>query len=404
MGLTDATGRATEPATGRFAAIDLLRGLVMVLMALDHTRDFFTDLSTDPMDLSRTTPALFLTRWVTHFCAPVFVFLAGAGAYFYGSRGRTKAELARFLVTRGLWLVVLEFTLVYLGWFFNVRYDWVVGQVIWAIGWSMVLLAGLSLLPAWGVTLLGAAIVAGHNALDFLTPSGPFAAAPWMVVAQLRPGFLTAPPGPGAAPPFVLIAYPVVPWLGIMALGYGFGAFWEAGASNRRARAAAVGAAATLLWVALRSINVYGDPVRWALHDEAWATALSFLDCTKYPPSLQYVLMTIGPALLALAAFDRPVGAAGRVLVTFGRVPLFFYLLHVPLIHAAALALAWAQYGTVGFLLTHPLVGQGSFPAGYGYGLGVVYLATAAVVACLYPLCRWFEGVKRRGGPWLSYL
>jgi uncharacterized membrane protein len=405
VGQNESTGQAPPLAgTGRVGAIDLLRGAAMVLMALDHTRDFFTNAADfDPLDLRKTTPALFLTRWVTHFCAPVFVFLAGTGAYLYGARGRGKAELARFLVTRGLWLVVLELTLVHLGWFFNFEYPWFIALVIWAIGWSMVLLAGLALLPAWAVALVGAAIVAGHNLLDRVPGVTPFGTG-WEVVTQLRPGFLTHRPREGP-PPYFLVAYPVLPWFGIMALGYGFGAFWQHAGPGRRARVAALGAAATLLFVALRAANVYGDPIRWSLHEEGWATALAFLNCQKYPPSLLYVLMTLGPALLFLAAFDRPAGPVTGALVTFGRVPLFFYLLHVPLIHVVALAFAYAEYGRIDFLLTHPMIDRNDFPRGYGYGLSVVYLLTAAVVAALYPLCRWYEGIKARGrSAWLSYL
>jgi uncharacterized membrane protein len=218
-----------KPAT-RSTAIDLVRGLVMVLMVLDHTRDFFTDVAYDPLDLSQTTPALFLTRWVTHFCAPVFVFLAGTGAFLYGAGGRTKGQLALFLLTRGLWLVLLEFTIVHLGWFFNLDYELLIAQVIWAIGWSMCALAGAALLPSWAVALLGAVLVAGHNGLD----AAPQSAAAWLVPAQLRPGFLLGAPGGRHA---VLQGYPVLPWFGIMALGYGFGSIWQDAARRRRVSA-----------------------------------------------------------------------------------------------------------------------------------------------------------------------
>jgi uncharacterized membrane protein len=381
----------------RSAAIDLVRGLVMVLMVLDHTRDLFSEAAFDHLDFSRTTPALFLTRWVTHFCAPTFVFLAGTGAFLYGAAGRTKGQLAFFLLSRGLWLVLLEFTLVHLGWFFNFHYDLLIAQVIWAIGWSMVALAGMAFFPPWTVALLGAALVAGHNALDALPPS----AAAWMVPAQLRPGFLLGAPGARHA---LIQAYPVLPWFGIMALGYGFGAVWQSG-PRRRLKTALLGAAAVALFVALRWSGLYGEPQPWQAQATAGNTALAFLNCSKYPPSLLYALMTLGPALLTLAAADRPPGVAGRVLVTFGRVPLFFYLLHVPLIHLAAVGIAWAQYGNVAFLLTHPLPGRAQYPADYGYGLPGVYLMTAVVLIVLYPLCRWYGRVKREHPSiWLSFL
>jgi uncharacterized membrane protein len=381
----------------RSDAIDLVRGAVMALMVLDHTRDFFTDTTHDPLDLSKTTTALFLTRWVTHFCAPVFVFLAGTGAFLQRAAGRGQMPLALSLVTRGLWLVVLELTLVHLGWFFNFRYDFLIAQVIWAIGGSMVALAGLSLLPAWAVALVGVALVAGHNGLG-----APWPAPRWMVLAQLRPGIL----GPDAEGGTVLLmAYPILPWLGVMALGYGFGALWHAG-RKRRLRTAALGLLALGLFLALRGSAAYGDPKPWKPDEDVWKAALSFLDCSKYPPSLLYVLMTLGPALLALAAADRPLGPIAGVLVTFGRVPLFFYLLHVPLIHLAALGVAWMRYGHAGFLLTHPLLlGREGFPSDYGYGLPGVYLATVLILVALSPLCRWMAALKRRHpGVWRGFI
>jgi uncharacterized membrane protein len=274
--------------------------------------------------------------------------------------------------------------------------------VIWAIGCSMVLLSALVFLPAWAVALLGAALVAGHNALDdLLAARGVPPTA--LVLAQLRLGPLF-PFGQGPGRPLIFVAYPVLPWLGIMALGYGSGALWVRQA-HRRAWLAGMGFAMVLLFIALRWVNGYGDPSPWSFQGSALGTLLSFLRCQKYPPSLDFALMTLGPALLLLAAFDRPPGPVGRVLVTFGRVPLFFYLLHVPLIHLAAIAIAYFHGGEVGFLFDHPLLGRDRFPPGYGYALPVVYLIWLGVVACLYPLCRWFEGVKDRSrSTWLSYL
>jgi len=312
MGLesvNDTVGRS------RLDAIDLLRGAVMALMALDHTRDFFTDARFDPLDLSRTTPALFLTRWVTHFCAPIFVFLAGTGAFLSVRRGRTRPQRAWFLLIRGLWLVVLEFTLVHLGWFFNFEYRWLIGQVIWAIGLSMVALAGLSFLPTWTIALLGISVVVGHNALDGLSAE-QFGLPLWLWVALVRPDPLE--PWPGTR---FFVAYPVLPWLGVMAVGYGFGAIWLLDRPQRRRWLLSLGVVLATAFVALRFANGYGDPNPWREWAAGWQTVLSFLDCTKYPPSLLFVLMTLGPALLLLAWFDRPVGVLGRPLVVFGRVP-----------------------------------------------------------------------------------
>jgi uncharacterized membrane protein len=392
--------KAGQPAgpRPRLDAIDLLRGVVMVLMALDHTRDYFSRTPFDPTDLSQTSTALFLTRWVTHFCAPVFVFLAGTGAFLYGARGKTRPQLAWFLFSRGLWLVVLEFTLVQLGWSFQLFPGRYLAQVIAAIGGSMIVLAGLVFLPTWAVAAIGILLIAGHNALDGL-PSDAVARLPWLV----GPLFL-GPVPPPPAPTLVFVAYPLLPWLGVMAAGYGCGPLWLLDPDRRRAWLAGLGGALLLLFVLLRATNLYGDPRPWMLQQTNWFTFLSFVNCTKYPPSLLFVLMTLGPALLALAWFDRPAGPLGRWFIVFGRVPLFYYLLHVPLIHGLALLVALVQYGEGGFLLHHP-AGALSEHAPPGYGLPGVYVAWLVVVGLLYPVCRWFADLKRRRRDgWLSYL
>src|SRR5262245_53775242 len=387
---------APEPTRPRVEAVDLLRGVVMVVMALDHARDFLSDARFNPLDLTRTDAALFLTRWVTHFCAPVFVFLAGTGAFLYGSRGKTKRQLAWFLLTRGLWLLALEFTLVQFGWSFNFDYHLWVGQVIWAIGWSMVALAALVFLPAWVIAAAGVVLVAGHNLLDAVPPDrlGPFG---WVATVLWSGG-----PVPLAPDVYLLVVYPVLPWLGVLWAGYGCGAIWLLPRPQRRRVWAALGLGLTLLFVVLRAVNGYGDPHPWTAQPTGLFTLLSFLNCEKYPPSLLFLLMTLGPALLVLAWWDRPPGPLGRVFVTFGRVPLFYYLLHVPLIHLAAIGLAYARYGEAGFLFRHVMLAP--LPEGYGYGLPVVYLVWLGVVVSLYPACRWFAGVKGRRNGWLSYL
>jgi uncharacterized membrane protein len=418
--MTASVDGAVTAVRTRLEAIDVLRGTVMVLMALDHVRDFFSDARFDPLDLSQTTAALFLTRWVTHFCAPVFVFLAGTGAFLYG-RGKTRPQLAWFLLSRGLWLVVLELTLVHLGWFFNFRYELIIGQVIWAIGWSMVMMAGLVFLPTWMVTAVGALLICSHNLLDGIRPDAlgwaseplvvhvganevgvpvSWARGPWMIL--LSGGLLE--PWPGFR---FMAAYPLLPWLGMMAVGYGFGRIWLFDRGRRRLWLIGLGAAVTALFLVLRARNRYGDPQQWSLQSTDLFTVLDFLNCSKYPPSLLFVLMTLGPALLALAWFDRGTGMFGRPLAVFGRVPLFYYLLHVPLIHLAALVLAHAQYSNVEFVYQHPLVARftGQLPDGYGYGLPVVYLIWLGVVLVLYLPCRWFAELKRRRRDvWLSYL
>jgi uncharacterized membrane protein len=388
------TGRA------RFDAVDWLRGFVMVLMALDHTRDFFSSSArSDPLDLTRTTAAMFLTRWVTHFCAPVFVFLAGTGAFLSGTRGASKLTLAWFLLTRGIWLVILEFTLVHLGWFFNFDYDFLIAQVIWAIGGSMIIMAALVALPVWTLGLLGVALIAGLAALDRALPNTHG------MTAEIRKAFISGGFIELSAGTRVILAYPILPWLGVMLAGYAFGAVWLWERRRRRLFVMTLGLALTGLFMALRLANGYGDPQPWTRQTTEFFTVLSFLNCNKYPPSLLYVLMTLGPALVLLAAQDRERGPIGSVFVTFGRVPLFYYLLHVPLIHVVAIAFALTQFGEAGFLFQHPLLGANQWPANYGYRLPVVYLITLGVVAALYPLCRWFAGIKaRRRAWWMGYL
>ncbi len=375
-------------ARPRNDGIDLLRGLAMVLMALDHTRDFFGDAARHPTDLATTTVPLFLTRWVTHFCAPVFVLLAGTAAALYGARGRTTAEVSRFLVTRGLWLVVLEVTLVRLGWMFDLTYRFTMLQVIWAIGWSMVFLGGLVFLPRWTIALVGGATVALHDALD----RTHFHTWLWAVVHEQRMLHL-------APHVDVFVVYPLVPWVGVMALGYAMGPWFLLEPSPRRQRLLGTGAALCAAFVALRLSNHYGDPAAWVPQRSVTFTTLAVLNCAKYPPSLDYLLMTLGPALVVLALVDGRAPAAARPLLVFGRVPMFYYLLHLPLIHVLAGA-ALAARG--GLAAVRDAVHS---PHGSGFSLPVVYLAWLCAVVILYPACAWFAGVKQRSTRWwLSYL
>ena len=383
----------------RLDAVDLLRGLVMVIMALDHARDFFHSgaLTLNPTDLSQTTPALFFTRWITHFCAPVFVFLAGTGAFLSLARGRTKKDLSWFLLTRGLWLVVLEWTLVRFAVTFDLNYrggGFV--QVIWATGWSMVVLAALVHLPLRAVAAFGVAMILGHNLLDRFH-AADFGAWRWLWMILHEQGPVGAPPG------FVLfVIYPLVPWLGVMAAGYAFGALLRLEEGRRRKILLRLGVALALAFVVLRATNLYGDPRPWAPQPRgALYTFLSFLNCEKYPPSLLFLLMTLGPAIALLPALERLSGAAARFFTVYGRVPLFYYLLHFYLLHVLAIAFAIARYGRS----VSTVFAGGVLPVGYGYSLRVVYPVWLAAVLLLYFPCRYWARLKQRNrSAWLSYL
>lgn len=406
----------SAPGRGRIDAVDLLRGIVMVVMMLDHTREFWSAdvLRFDPSDLTQTTAALFLTRWVTHYCAPIFVFLAGTGAYLQLARGKPRGEVARFLATRGLWLVLLELTVLRVAIWFNADYAHFLGmlQVIWAIGLCMVCLAGLVYLPVRAVAALGVGIIALHNLLDVVqvTPwRGPGTSVPgpagtlWMLVHQ---GGIIFPLG--ADGPAMLAMYPLLPWLGVMAAGYALGALYRWEPARRQRALLRLGLAATAAFVAIRAANVYGDPSRWAGQGSALFTVLSFLNVTKYPPSLLFVLMTLGPALVALAWFERTGprrGPLGRALVTLGRVPFFFYLGQWIVSHALAVLAGWAAGQSVAWLFANPFDRPFGNPENLGFSLPVVYAGWIAGVLLLYPLCRWYAGVKaRRDDWWLSYL
>ena len=372
--------------------VDRLRGLVMVVMALDHVRDYFTEVRFDPTDLARTDLALFATRWVTHYCAPVFIFLAGASAWIAGTR-RTRGELARFLVTRGLWLILMEVTVVSMGWYFTTR--WTLGaraQVIWAIGASMVVLAGLIHLPRAAVAAFGLALVAGHNLLDGIAPEVFGAFAPLWRVLHV--------PGPLGIIP-VGVTYPLVPWIGVMALGFAAGPAVFSSEPDAPRRIAWAGALMAIGFVVLRALNGYGDPNPRLDDGSPALLAMSFLNTTKYPPSLLFLLMTLGPALVALSLLRRGGGPVGGILVTFGRVPFLFYVAHLYLIHALAVVAGVAQ----GFPGSAIRTVYRLLPEGYGFGLPVVYLVWLGVVAALYPVCRRYAALKARSRAWwLSYL
>jgi uncharacterized membrane protein len=378
----------------RVDSIDLLRGVIILLMALDHTRDFFGPSGINVRNVDE--PALFLTRWVTHFCAPIFIFLAGASAYLYGTRGRTLGEVSRFLLTRGLWLIVLEFTIVRLGWTFSVDLDFFVAQVIWAIGASMVALAGLVYLPRWTIAVAALVMIGGHNLLDFIRAENWGAAGPLWTILHQR-GLL--PLGGGTK---LYVLYPLVPWIGVMAAGYALGPVFKLDPTSRRRWLFGLGALTSAGFIVLRATNLYGDPAPWTAQDGWLTTLLSFINCEKYPPSLLYLAMTLGPGLLLLRAFEHARGRLTHAIITFGRVPLFFYVLHIFVIHAFATALAWLVLGSAGWLFGEPPMNR---PANYSLSLPGVYLVWLCVMLALYPPCRWFASLKQhRREWWWSYL
>lgn len=409
MSLTYAYERLTPPPSGtagladpaiaagarpRLNSIDLLRGLVLMVMALDHTRDFFGTSAMNPRDVAE--PALFLTRWITHFCAPVFVLLAGMSAYLYGARGRTTGELSRFLFTRGFWLIAIEFTVVRLGWMFAFNLDYFIMQVIFAIGASMVVLAALVHLPRSVIATIGIVMIAGHNALDGIKAED-FGALGWVWNVLHVPAMLSV--GEGVR---VFALYPLIPWVGVMAAGYALGPLFKAERAVRVQWLVLLGVAVTLGFVLLRLTNLYGDPQPWVAHESALATLLSFINAEKYPPSLIYLMMTLGPGLLLLAAFESARGRIVDTVVTFGRVPFAYYIAHIYLIHALAVLYVWSSGGDTSWLFG---VFPPEKPAGYGLGLAGVYAVWLAVLVMLYPLCRWFAALKqRRNDWWLSYL
>jgi uncharacterized membrane protein len=379
----------------RLESIDVVRGVIMILMAIDHTRDFFGNSGLNPTDPATTTIPLFFTRWITHFCAPVFFLLTGTGAYL-SLRKKNKSELSRFLFARGLWLIFVELVVTRaLGWQFNLDYHVTLLIVLWGLGWAMIVLSGLGYLPAPAVASIGVVMIAGHNLFDSVEWSNPI----WSILHS--PGFLLNISGR-----VIFVTYVLIPWVGVTAAGYGLGQIYRWPSERRRTFLLPAGAGLTAAFVILRAINIYGDPSRWVSQRSAAFTVLSFLNTSKYPPSLLYLLMTLGPALLFLWAVDARTPVSLRPAMIIGKVPMFYYLLHLPLIHIIAIVVCFARYGHVYWMFQSPTLGDFPItkPPGWGYSLPIIYLVWAIVVLTLYPLCRWFAELKRRrSDAWLSY-
>ena len=398
----------------RIHSVDLLRGIVMMIMLLDHVREFVHAgaLLSDPTDPATTTAAVFFTRWITHFCAPAFVFLSGVSIYLQKRNGKVAGELSRFLWTRGLWLIFLEFTVIRFLIVFNLDYSFAgMAQVIWVIGFSMIVMAAMVYLPVKAVGLAGLLMIVLHNLFDGIQvpPQIAFAGTPppdlWQTLLILlhQPGVI--PLFGGAAQ--IFSAYPLIPWVGVMMAGYALGTVYDLDASRRRKLLLYCGVGATLLFVGLRLLNFYGDPSPWTSQSTRLATFLSFLNTTKYPPSLLFLLMTLGPALIVLALADGIDGKSvwQRICITFGQVPMFFYILQWAVAHGAGILLGYLAGVDVSYLFLG-IAGMGqAAPPGHGFSLLIVYVVWAVGLIALYPLCSWYAAVKIRNRHWLlSYL
>src|SRR6267154_3502658 len=386
----------------RIESIDLLRGAVMIIMALDHVRDYFhaDAFLYNPTDLSQTNVWLFATRWITHFCAPVFVFLAGTSAFLIGSR-KGKNELSAFLLKRGLWLILLDFTVINFAWFFNIHFSFIALTVIWALGIGMILLAAIIHLPFKMILAIGLLLVAGHNLLDSVhITANTSAAKVWAVLhvpSVFKLGYFK-----------VFSGYPILPWSGIMFLGYCFGTLYKPSfdARKRKRILLQLGSGLILLFVVVRLINRYGDPFPWHVQPNSLFTFLSFINVTKYPPSLLYILITLGPSMIFLALSEKMTGQVSQYVIALGRVPMFFYITHIYFIHLLALIAALATGFSASAMTFTTWVTDSVNLKGYGFNLGVVYVVWTGIVLLLYPVCLLYDRYKtsHKEKWWLSYL
>lgn len=373
----------------------------MIIMALDHVRDYFhaDAFIYDPLDLEKTSPLLFFTRWITHFCAPVFVFLAGTSAFLSGQK-KSKKELSFFLATRGLWLIFLELTIINFGWLFNWHLPTFPLVVIWALGVSMIALAVFVHLPKRLILAIGIILVAGHNLLDPIRVSDGTKKFFWMLLHEQGVYNIGGKN--------IFVGYPIIPWIGLMALGYCFGQLYSTRFDSQKRKRILIlmGLSAILLFVILRFSNIYGDAALWSHQSSPLYTFLSFIKTTKYPPSLLYVLMTIGPALLFLAFSERPLGKIGKIVSVYGRVPFFYYVLHIYIIHLLAMIAAEFFHKDWTEMIVSFWVNFDPQLQGYGFELWVTYVVWILLVVALYPLCRWYDKYKTntRHKKWLSYL
>ena len=387
----------------RIESIDLLRGVVMVIMALDHVRDYFHlgALVGDPTDLETTTPFLFFTRFITHYCAPIFVFLAGTSAMLYG-KNKTKVELFKFLFSRGVWLIFIEVVVMNFLWWFDISFEFINLQVIWAIGLSMVALSVIIMLPKKIILVIGVLLVFGHNLLDGIIAEGSsLSSILWYILHQQK--FLQISPDH-----MIAFYYPIIPWIGVIVLGYCFGSLYLKGfdAQLRKKWLLGLGFGSIALFFILRGINVYGDMAPWSSQKNTVFTILSFFKVTKYPPSLLFLLITLGPAFLFLYATENIKNKVSTFFLVFGRVPFFYYVLHIFVIHLTALIVHYLLGENWKDLILNTETLTTNKMAGYGYSLMVVYLVWIGIVLLLYPLSKKYMNYKAKNKDkwWLSYL
>ncbi len=378
----------TSPSTMRTPAVDIIRGAVMILMALDHVRVY------SGISAGGATVAVFLTRWVTHFCAPAFIFLAGTSLFLSVKETKPTLALSRQLVVRGAWLVILELTVLRLAWTFNFGWgDNLLAGVLWAIGWSMVLMAAVIHLPRIAIGAFGILVIVGHNLVGgWVLINNPWQNPyHWLARIFYTGGWFEI----GNDGPALAILYSIVPWIGVMAAGYAFGRVLTLEPQRRDRICQAIGLSAIALFILLRATSLYGDPFSWLDHHPRLPALLAFLNAQKYPASLQFLLMTLGPTIALIPTLDRLRGRFADIVSVFGRVPMFFYLLHIPLIHLTALAIAAVRTpDAIGWLFDdHPLL-RSPVPDGYTYGFPLLYATWIAVTVALYFPCRWYADAR----------
>ncbi len=405
--LSSATPAVDATSNNRVQSIDLIRGAVMILMAIDHVRVY------SGIPAGGSTAGIFFTRWITHFCAPAFIFLAGTSSFLYS---RKHDDVSRFLLIRGLWLIFLELTFLRVAWTFNFDFrHYEMAGVIWVIGCCMILMAGLVKLPLAAIGTIGVAIIGAHNLMDphmHILMEGldqNRLSGLWKIMYV---GFFAGPIQFGPDGPNLIVLYSIIPWIGVMAAGYAFGKILTLDADRRRRLCLTIGLSAIGLFLVLRGFNLYGDPRPWHAAvagrngGPPMPTLFAFLNTTKYPASLDFLLMTLGPIITLIPLLENARGALARALTVFGRVPFFFYMLHIPLIHALALLVSKIRLGVVSpWLFTNHPMGNPEPPDGYTWSLPLLYVVWAIAIVLLYFACRWFAAFKRqRNDWWLQYL